>query len=253
MSTSYKKDKGLLKVFVMTGRNIQGEDDGGKSSDPYAVVMWGKESEKTKHKNKTANPEWNEEFEFKVAGDENMEKATLRVQVFDKDLIGKDDYLGESVITLSKFMIPYQRTENWFSLLQGKGGEVHIGLYWRPSLLLTIEEARDLTASDNGQSDPYIKVTCKEADGFSDKTPTIKKTLNPVWSKENVFHIPPVVDHNSKILLTLYDEDFGKDDTLGFVEVTPGNVSATGETDTWLGVERGKGAVHIKAKWIPEI
>jgi len=253
MSTSYKKDKALLVVSVLSGRKLQGTDDNGKS-DPYAVVMYDDQKEKTAYKSKTTAPEWNEDFTFKIAGDENMEKATVRVQVFDHDFVGKDDYLGEALITLESAVIPYQKTTQWYPLNQGKGGEVQIGLLWRPTLILTIEEARDLSAADsNGLSDPYVKVECKD-NKFEDKTPHISKTLNPVYSKDNVFHIPPMIDHNSVIVCTVFDHDaFGKDDSLGFMEVSTAQVAFAGESDLWLPINRGKGAIRIKTLWVPEL
>ena len=77
-----------------------------------------------------------------------------------------------------------------------------------------IVEARDLLAGDrNGFSDPYVILDTTEGLEYGARTPTIKKTLNPVWN----YKIERRFSHTlQKIRFRVMDYDrFSKDDPLG--------------------------------------
>ena len=88
-------------------------------------------------------------------------------------------------------------------------------------LYLTIVRGQNLLASDlNGKSDPYCIVQCA---GEKQRTPTIKKTLNPEWNYRMEFGgklTSRQVGADDEVVVRLYDHDtFSKDDPLGEVHI----------------------------------
>lgn len=83
-----------LSIKVVKAANLKAMDLNGKS-DPYVEIVYEKLKEKTKHINKTLNPEWNETFEFDLT---NMDEPIF-FNVYDKDLLTKDDLIGTVLLT----------------------------------------------------------------------------------------------------------------------------------------------------------
>ncbi|KAF4360634.1 hypothetical protein F8388_011269 [Cannabis sativa] len=69
------------------------------SCDPYVEVKLGNYKGRTKHFEKKLNPEWNQVFAFSK---ERIQSSTLEVFVKDKEMIGRDDYLGRVVFDLNE-------------------------------------------------------------------------------------------------------------------------------------------------------
>eukprot|EP00252_Welwitschia_mirabilis_P012246 TRINITY_DN271_c0_g2_i1.p1 TRINITY_DN271_c0_g2~~TRINITY_DN271_c0_g2_i1.p1 ORF type:complete len:973 (+),score=154.53 TRINITY_DN271_c0_g2_i1:315-3233(+) len=78
-----------LFVRVVKARDLPTMDISG-SCDPYAEVRLGNYRGRTKHFEKTSNPEWNQVFAFSK---ERVQSSTLEVVVKDKDMV-KDDFIG---------------------------------------------------------------------------------------------------------------------------------------------------------------
>lgn len=90
----------VFHIKIKQARNLLAADSGG-TSDPYVRIHIGDDIKgglKTKHVSKTLNPVWNETFRLSVRGVQRPEKITI--EVFDKDMIGKDDSLGKFCIQL---------------------------------------------------------------------------------------------------------------------------------------------------------
>lgn len=91
---------GQVDVKIICGKNLIGMDFSGKS-DPYVEVYCGTTKIfKTKKKNNTLNPEWNEQFSFNIQPDQ---RNILIFKVLDRDLPDKDDFMGEAEMDLSVF------------------------------------------------------------------------------------------------------------------------------------------------------
>jgi stromal membrane-associated protein len=71
----------------------------------------GNEKRKTKVIKKELNPEWQEKFELPVDDLDQM----LKVQVWDKDLIGSDDLIGETALPLSS-LVGQRSAQKWHAL-----------------------------------------------------------------------------------------------------------------------------------------
>eukprot|EP01135_Chromosphaera_perkinsii_P002074 Nk52_evm8s217 gene=Nk52_evmTU8s217 len=89
--------KGALCVNVVQARDVVGKDATG-FSDPFCVVSFARTSKRTKVMWATLQPVWNQNFCFLFL---DPKCTVLRVTVFDKDTIGKNDYLGSLVINLA--------------------------------------------------------------------------------------------------------------------------------------------------------
>ncbi|KAL9424455.1 hypothetical protein AB3S75_036350 [Citrus x aurantiifolia] len=69
------------------------------SCDPYVEVKMGNYKGRTKHFEKRMNPEWNQVFAFSK---ERIQSSMLEVFVKDKEMLGRDDYLGRVAFDLNE-------------------------------------------------------------------------------------------------------------------------------------------------------
>jgi hypothetical protein len=92
MSSGPLKDfEGTLLVDLVKARNLVKADIIGKS-DPYAVLTFGKQKDKTNTIKNTLEPQWDHHSEFNIP-DGSADR--LLIEVFDADKIGKDKSLGK--------------------------------------------------------------------------------------------------------------------------------------------------------------
>eukprot|EP00026_Physarum_polycephalum_P000845 Phypoly_transcript_00846.p1 GENE.Phypoly_transcript_00846~~Phypoly_transcript_00846.p1 ORF type:complete len:1283 (+),score=292.23 Phypoly_transcript_00846:83-3931(+) len=84
----------VLRVYIETGHNLVPHDDNGYS-DPYIVLSAGRQVIKDKEnvKEKTLQPEYYKMYTFRGNLPEENE---LKVQLYDKDTIGSDEFMGET-------------------------------------------------------------------------------------------------------------------------------------------------------------
>ena len=89
---------------------------------------------------KTLSPVWDQEFELEVLAAE-LEREVLSIQVFDKDLIGADDLIGETTLPLASILSqplsPAKRAQAyaWHSICNKASkpcGYVKLGLSFQP-------------------------------------------------------------------------------------------------------------------------
>ncbi|NXE53834.1 FR1L4 protein, partial [Casuarius casuarius] len=90
--------KVLVRVYIVKATNLSPADPNGKA-DPYVVVTMGQEQKNTKERYipKQLNPVFGEVVELTVSFPMESE---LTVAVFDHDLVGSDDLIGETKIDL---------------------------------------------------------------------------------------------------------------------------------------------------------
>jgi len=108
---------------------------------------------------------------------------------------------------------------------------------------LVIVEARNIKAADiNGFSDPYVLLKKVKGVLSEAKTPTINKTLNPVWN----YKATVKVDYNLHALIfELYDHDaVTKDDHLGSVLIKSSVFNDGIIVDTWEDIIGKDGKVY---------
>ncbi|XP_040377393.1 ADP-ribosylation factor GTPase-activating protein AGD12-like isoform X2 [Oryza brachyantha] len=85
---------GILNVKVKGGTNLAIRDM--SSSDPYVVLTLGQQKVQTSVIKANLNPVWNEDLKLSVP----QEYVPLKLQVFDHDMLSKDDLMGEAEIDL---------------------------------------------------------------------------------------------------------------------------------------------------------
>lgn len=69
------------------------------SCDPYIEVKLGNYKGKTKHFEKKSNPEWKQVFAFSK---EKIQSSVLEVFVRDREIVGRDDYIGKVVFDMNE-------------------------------------------------------------------------------------------------------------------------------------------------------
>nr|CAI5867827.1 unnamed protein product [Callosobruchus analis] len=100
-----------IRLKVIRGKNLMKKDIFG-ASDPYVRIDLNTtngdetiDSVLTKTKKRTLNPEWNEEFIFRVKPAEHK----LVLQVFDENRLTRDDFLG--MVELSIINLPREQPD----------------------------------------------------------------------------------------------------------------------------------------------
>lgn len=73
----------------------------GMYSDPYCRVIIDGESKQTAWKKKRLNPIWKEKFVFDIDSS-NPKHMTAKFEVYDRDELTKDDFLGEAEVDLNE-------------------------------------------------------------------------------------------------------------------------------------------------------
>ncbi|XP_040567198.1 multiple C2 and transmembrane domain-containing protein isoform X4 [Lepeophtheirus salmonis] len=92
-----------IDVVMLSGQNLLAMDRRG-TSDPYVRCIQGAERLfQTKYIAKTVNPEWNETF---ICHTDNPFKP-LMLQVYDHDVVGSDQFMGEAKVDLTNLQIKH--------------------------------------------------------------------------------------------------------------------------------------------------
>ncbi|XP_069555786.1 rasGAP-activating-like protein 1 isoform X3 [Brachyistius frenatus] len=135
-------EKIVLRCQVIEARDLAPRDISG-TSDPFARVIFNNHSAETSIIKKTRFPHWGETLELELDPVELSEEGTVTVEVWDWDMVGKNDFLG-------KVEIPFaclQKTplyEGWFRLLPLGNDEVDAGGKLG-ALRLKVEDSSALT------------------------------------------------------------------------------------------------------------
>ncbi|XP_030072538.1 protein piccolo [Microcaecilia unicolor] len=114
LQINYDKHLGNLIIHILQARNLVPRDNNGYS-DPFVkvyllpgrgqvMVVQNASAEykrRTKHVQKSLNPEWNQTVIYKSISMEQLKKKTLEVTVWDYDRFSSNDFLGEVLLDLS--------------------------------------------------------------------------------------------------------------------------------------------------------
>mmetsp|Transcript_20313 Transcript_20313/g.77783 ORF Transcript_20313/g.77783 Transcript_20313/m.77783 type:complete len:833 (-) Transcript_20313:63-2561(-) len=127
-----KVGKGTLHVFVDEGRDLKAMDVGG-TSDPYCEVIVEtpppednpkkkpeREKKVTKVIDKTLTPVWKQSLALPATS-----RDIVTVNVYDKDVVGKDDLMGAVRFPLST-LVRGQPVDQWFALQNVSRGEIRL-------------------------------------------------------------------------------------------------------------------------------
>merc|ERR1712142_351383 len=239
-----------VEVSILCGRELIAMDRGG-TSDPYVMIMQGEEQlHKTVEKKKTVNPVWNDQSNVYI---ENP-FTPLTFQVYDKDMVGSDDFMGQAEFDLTacelhksqeitlhlgdaddedlirknkkkktlgyiiaRLVLSPMTKEEYNEVLRSqKDGKGGKQLRLTGVVHVLLVQARSVIAMDGGtSSDPYCKVTLGKEKA---KTKVINNSLNPKWREAiDLFWYEELDD---TLHITLLDHDVGgKDDKMGRVAI----------------------------------
>ncbi|XP_061583523.1 extended synaptotagmin-1 isoform X2 [Cololabis saira] len=207
--------EGLLRIHLLAGQNLIPKDNlmGGMvkgKSDPYVKLNIGGETFTSHVIKSNLNPTWNEMYEVILT---QLPGQELHVEVFDKDMDMKDDFMGRLKISL-KDIIDSQYTDQWYTLNDVKSGRVHLVLEWVPTasepdrldhvlqfysrqsfqnkavpsaglLFVYVDQADGLPVKKSGK-DPKVgaELTLGE---MSHKTTVCDRTTSPQWDEAFCF------------------------------------------------------------------
>merc|ERR1712041_39538 len=115
--TDIIKPSDKIKMNVLRGRNLEKQTFG--KPDPYVILSYGDQVEKSKVVKNNLNPEWSLEKIFTVT--KNTPKEIL-IEVYDKDTVTKDDFMGRVSLPISD--IPLHSQGSWIPLQDCKSGEI---------------------------------------------------------------------------------------------------------------------------------
>jgi len=87
---------GLLNVHLIGAKKLTAKDANG-TSDPYAILTLNNQTLKSKVVKKSLSPYFGEKLTLCVTDASN---DVLKIQLFDHDLIGKDEVLGHCEVAL---------------------------------------------------------------------------------------------------------------------------------------------------------
>ena len=263
-----------LHVSVVRATGLIAADRGG-TSDPYVRLHIGdavKDAKKTKVKIKTLNPEWNQDFKFRI--DASQRQEDLTIECFDFDRIGADDSLGKVLISIDTLNSNQEYVES-FKLRQKNTSIGQIDLRYtlseksqaqalaeaemlRPGTLkLTVKRARDLIAADRGgTSDPYVRLCIGDAVKEAKKTKILKKTLNPTWDEMFEFELDRA-RRQDYMTVECFDYDMlGSDDSLGAFDISLDSLVFDQEHVQWYqlkqeGENQHQGQVEMSYMFVP--
>ncbi|KAI0786120.1 tricalbin [Abortiporus biennis] len=106
------REPGTLKVTVVDAKDLSMSE-----IKPYVVVRVGEKENKTKHVQKTANPDWEETFQYTAGAGQTK----LYAWVYDHKTLGKDKLLGAGEVEIWRHARPNEPVEVSVQLAEGQG------------------------------------------------------------------------------------------------------------------------------------
>ncbi|XP_062060526.1 multiple C2 and transmembrane domain-containing protein 2 isoform X2 [Lepus europaeus] len=249
LSESLKKNQlwnGIISITLLEGRNVSY----GSMAEMFVQLKLGDQRYKSKTLCKSANPQWQEQFDFHYFSDR---MGILDIEVWAKDSKKHQERLGTCKVDISALPLkqdnclelPLDNCVGALLLLitltpcagvsisdlcvcpladPSEREQITQRYCWQNSLrdmkdvgILQVKvlKAVDLLAADfPGKSDPFCLL---ELGNDRLQTHTIYKTLNPEWNKVFTF---PIKDIHDVLEVTVFDEDGDKPpDFLGKVAI----------------------------------
>uniref|UniRef100_UPI00398F01DA rasGAP-activating-like protein 1 n=1 Tax=Pristiophorus japonicus TaxID=55135 RepID=UPI00398F01DA len=180
----------LIEARDLAPRDISG------TSDPFARVVFNNKTTETATIKKTRFPHWNEVFEFELEDGLPTEGMMFTVEVWDWDMVGKNDFLGKIDFNLGALQ-KTQMAKGWFRLLPfekneadegGKLGALRLkvrlaedrilpSMYYQPLIDLLVESVIS-PAKGVAAAGPAIRTTLSESAQVYDIDLTAADSLN---------------------------------------------------------------------------
>ncbi|XP_014053326.1 ras GTPase-activating protein 4 isoform X3 [Salmo salar] len=145
----------ILRCQVLEARDLAKKDRNG-ASDPFVRVRYNGKTHESAVVKKSCYPRWNESFEFEL--DDAPLDTPLSVEVWDWDLVSKNDFLGKVLFNIHRLQSAHQE-EGWFRLVPDKPKHSqHEGTLGSLRLQLRL---RDETVLPSGHYQPLTELLCQ--------------------------------------------------------------------------------------------
>eukprot|EP01033_Poteriospumella_lacustris_P002593 gene2593-1887_t len=194
-----------VHVQILGARNLRCSDLHG-TADPFVVFSFcGKPLHSTRVRHRTLNPRWDNETVV-VPMDENLpmprgctasQKDVVRLEVFDKDFLSRNELVGHVELHRSKLLklaVVAQEQPIRIPLTSREiGGLLHLQLaLTSTAVLVRVCAAEDLDKRDVARlNNAYVKLFLGDPENtLVGLTPVVRRAINPVWTQHNVFAVP---------------------------------------------------------------
>lgn len=182
----------VLRCQVLEARDLAKKDRNG-ASDPFVRVRYnGKTHESTVVK-KSCYPRWNESFEFEL--DNALLDSPLSVEVWDWDLVSKNDFLGKVLFNIHRLQSA-QQEEGWFRLVpdkpkrsqhEGALGSLRLQLRLRDEMVLPSIHYQPLTHLLAQSVGAHLNGNCPDVIMLIDETTTAESRQEVASSLVKLF------------------------------------------------------------------
>ncbi|TRY89517.1 hypothetical protein DNTS_012014 [Danionella cerebrum] len=194
---------------VLEARDLAKKDRNG-ASDPFVRVRYnGKTYEGTVVK-KSCYPRWNESFVFEM--DETLNDNLLSVEVWDWDLVSRNDFLGKVLFNINMLQSS-QQEEGWFRLgpdkskhsqYEGTLGSLRLELRLRDEVVLPSSHYKPLTELLSQSLSPQNNILRQRASPYNAFLPILPERQQCYQLTNNA--PPPKLPGNWPDLIMLIDE-----------------------------------------------
>uniref|UniRef100_A0A4W5KUR1 Extended synaptotagmin-like protein 1b n=1 Tax=Hucho hucho TaxID=62062 RepID=A0A4W5KUR1_9TELE len=175
--------EGVLRIHLLEGQNLVPKDNmmGGMvkgKSDPYVKINIGGETFESRVINRNLNPTWNEIYEVVLT---TLPGQELHVEIFDKDMDMKDDFMGRYCHTDPVTCVNVPKVFQFQSRQSYHNKAV-------PSMALLfvfVERADGLPLKKSGK-EPKVGAELVVG-GTSHKTTVCDRTISPQWDEAFYF------------------------------------------------------------------
>eukprot|EP00090_Calanus_glacialis_P045161 TRINITY_DN8222_c0_g1_i1.p1 TRINITY_DN8222_c0_g1~~TRINITY_DN8222_c0_g1_i1.p1 ORF type:complete len:693 (+),score=210.25 TRINITY_DN8222_c0_g1_i1:41-2119(+) len=244
---------GQVVLTVHKAKDIEKKGFVGKA-DPYVVLTYGTQKEKSATVNNNHNPVW------QITGYLDVEEQSsneITIEVFDDD-IGKDDFLGKTIVDIHEICKEKEFVNKWIPLTECKSGEILISAKFIPlqritrpvgHISLTLHKAKKIEKKNMlKKADPYVLIKLGKD---KHKTKTVNNSHNPTWNYAVEMEITEASPR--QISFEVFDDDIGNDATLGNVTLDLDTLMQKQKFENqWSQLENCKsGQLLISAKFNP--
>ncbi|XP_077578883.1 uncharacterized protein sytl2b isoform X2 [Stigmatopora nigra] len=259
-SINYVQKLKEFHIFVAQCRDLAAVDPKRGRSDPYVKsylvpdkIHLGKK--KTSVKKKTLNPTFNEILRYRV-GIDYLRTQTLILSVWHHDTFGRNNFLGEVDMDLSKWNFDHTHMNDLAlrartTLAHSTGrGEMRLALRFLPKAVPTevkeapttgeihiwVKECKSLPLI-RATIDPYVKcfVLPDTSRRSRQKTRVLRRTTEPVFNHTMVYDGIREIDlAEACVELTVWDRDKLASNLLGGLRIGAGTGKSYGSPVDWM-------------------
>ncbi|KAK3560641.1 hypothetical protein QTP86_014494 [Hemibagrus guttatus] len=260
-SINYVQKLREFHIFVVQCQNLAAVDVKRNRSDPYVksyllpdAANLGKR--KTSVKKKTVNPTYNEILRYRVRL-EHLKTQVLNLSVWHNDIFGRNSFLGEAEIDLSKWdfgsprinCLPLKPRNTSSVLSTDDRGEMRLAIRFLPQISFSkpalgsgeihiwVRDCKNLPLIRGVTVNPYVKcyVLPDTSKKSCQKTRVLKRTASPVFNHTMVYDGFRTEDlKEACVELTVWDRDRLADHLVGGLRLGLGTGQSYGTKVDWM-------------------